>query len=53
MGLGKGIKTPLTTRSKMDLNKGIKALLTIKNKIGLSRGITQAAIKKANITVFR
>ena len=53
IGLNKGIRALLTIRSKMGLNRGIKALLTIKSKIGLSRGMAWAAIKEANITIFR
>ena len=36
----------------MGLSKGIKAPLTIRSKIGLSGNMAQAAIKKASITVF-
>ena len=39
MGFSKSIKVLLTIRSKMGLSKGIRALLTIKSKIGLSGGI--------------
>jgi hypothetical protein len=35
----RGIKTPLTIRSRMGLGKGVRAPLTIKSRIGLSRGI--------------
>ena len=52
MGLNKGIRAPLTIRSKIGLNKGIRAPLTIKSKIGLSRGIAWAVIKEASITIF-
>ena len=36
----------------MGLSRGIRAPLTIKSKMGLSRGIAWVIIKKANITVF-
>ena len=39
MGLNKGIRAPLTIRSKMGLSRGIRALLIIRSKIGLSKGI--------------
>ena len=52
MGLSKGIKAPLTIRSRIGFSKGIRVLLTIRNKIGLSRSIAQAAIKEISITVF-
>ena len=35
----RGIRTPLTTKSRMGLSKGIRAPLTIKSKIGLSKDI--------------
>ena len=53
MGLNKGIRAPLTIKSKMGFSKGIKTPLTIKSKTGLSRDIAQAAIEEASITVFR
>ena len=53
MGLSKGIRAPLTIKSKIGLNKGIKAPLTIKSRTGLSRGIAWAAIKEASIIIFR
>ena len=52
MGLSKGIRAPLTIKSKMGLNKGIRALLTIKSKIGLGRGMAQAVIKEVSVTIF-
>ena len=53
MGLNKGIRVPLTIKSKMGLSKDIKTLLTIKSRMGLSRGIAQAVIKEVNIIIFR
>ena len=52
MGLSRGIRAPLTIKSKIGLNKGIRVPLTIKNKTGLSGGMAWAAIKEVNITVF-
>ena len=52
MGLNKGVRAPLTIRSKMGLNRGIRAPLTIKSRIGLSGGVAQAAIEEASVTVF-
>ena len=49
----RGIRVLLTIKSKIGLSKGIRVLLTIKSKMGLSKNITQAAIKKASITIFR
>ena len=53
MGLSGGIRVLLTTKSKIGLSKGIRVLLTINSKIGLSKSMAWAAIKKANITIFR
>ena len=53
MGLSKGIRAPLTIKSKIGLSKGIRVLLTIKNKTGFSGNIAQAAIEKASVTIFR
>ena len=53
MGLSKGIRASLTIKNKIGLSRGIKVLLTTKNKTGLSKSIAQAAIKEANITIFR
>ena len=39
MGLNRGIRAPLTIKSRIGLNKGIRALLTIKSKMGFNRGI--------------
>ena len=52
MGLNKGIKTPLTIKSKIGLSRGIRAQLTTKSKTGFSKGIAQAAIEEASITIF-
>ena len=49
----RGIRTPLTIRSKMGLSKGIKVLLTIKNKMGLNRGIKAPLIIKNRIGLSR
>jgi hypothetical protein len=35
----RGIKTPLTIKSKMGLSKGVRAPLTIRSRMGLSRGM--------------
>ena len=53
MGLSRGIRALLTTKSKMGLSRGIRVLLTIKSKIGLNRGIAQVVIKEISITVFK
>ena len=53
MGFSKGIRAPLTIKSKIGLSKGIRAPLTIRSRIGLSKGVAWAAIEEANITVFR
>ena len=53
MGLSKGIRVPLTIKSKIGLSKGIRAPLTIKSKIGLGGGMAWAVIKKAGITIFK
>ena len=53
MGLNKGIRALLTTKSRIGLNKGIRAPLTIKSKIGFSGGIAQVVIKEANIIIFK
>ena len=45
----RGIKAPLTIRSKIGLNKSIKAPLTIKSKMGLSRGIRAPLTIKSKI----
>ena len=37
--LSKGIKVPLTIRSKIGLSRGIRALLTIKSRTGFSGDI--------------
>ena len=37
----------------MGLGRGIRAPLTIKSKISLSEGIAQIAIKEANIIIFK
>ena len=39
MGLGRGIRAPLTTRSRIGLGKNIRAPLTTKSRIGLSGGM--------------
>ena len=36
----------------MGLSKGIRALLTTKSKISLNRGIAYVVIKEASITIF-
>ena len=53
MGLSRGIRVPLTIRSKIGLSKNIRALLTIKSKMGFSRSMAQAVIKKAGVTIFK
>ena len=40
IGLNRGIKAPLIIKSRIGLGKGIRAPLTIKSRIGLSGGIT-------------
>ena len=52
MGLSKGIRVPLTIKSKIGLNRGIRAPLTIKSKIGLNKNIAQAVIKEVSVTIF-
>ena len=52
IGFSKGIRVPLTIKSKIGLNKGIRAPLIIKSKIGFSGGMAQAVIEEASITVF-
>ena len=52
MGLNKGIKAPLTIRSRIGLSRGIRAPLTIKSKMGLSKNIAQVAIKEASVIIF-
>ena len=37
----------------MGLSRGIRVPLTIKSKIGLSRGVAWAAIEETSITIFR
>ena len=39
MGLNRNIRAPLTIKSRIDLNRYIRALLTIKSKMGLGKGI--------------
>jgi hypothetical protein len=39
MGLSRGIRAPLTIRSRMGLSRGIRAPLTTRSRMGLSRGI--------------
>jgi hypothetical protein len=53
MGLNRGVKAPLTTKSRMGLNRGIRAPLTIKSRMGLSKNVAWAVIKEAGITIFR
>ena len=53
IGLSKGVRALLTIKSKMGFSKGIRAPLTIKNKMGLSKNMAQAVIKEAGVTVFR
>ena len=53
MGLSKGIRAPLTIRSKMGLSRGMRAPLTIRSRMGLGRSIAWAVIEEASITVFR
>ena len=53
IGLGKGIRVPLTIKSKIGLSRGIRAPLTIKNRTGLSGNMAWVAIKETNITIFR
>ena len=48
----KGIRTPLTTKSRMGLGRGIKAPLTIKSRMGLGGGVAWAVIEEVSITVF-
>ena len=45
----RGIKAPLTIKSKISLNKGIKALLITKSKIGLSKGLRAPLTIKSRI----
>ena len=52
MGLSKGIKVPLTIKSRIGLSRGIRAPLTIKSKIGLSKNIAWAVIEEASVIVF-
>ena len=35
----RGIRAPLTIRSRMGLSKGIRAPLTIRSRIGFSKGV--------------
>ena len=49
----RGIRAPLTIKSRIGLNRGIKAPLTIKSKIGLSKSVAQAVIEEAGVTVFK
>ena len=52
MGLSRGVRVPLTIKSRMGFNRDIRALLTIKSKIGLSKSMAWAVIKEVSITVF-
>ena len=52
IGLNRGVRALLTIKSKIGLNKGIRVPLTIKSKIGLSKGVAQAVIKEASIIIF-
>ena len=53
MGLNKGVRAPLTTRSRMGLGRGMRAPLTTRSRTGLSGGVAWAAIEEAGVTVFR
>ena len=53
MGLSRGIRAPLTIRSRMGLSRGIRALLTIKSRMGFSGGVAYIAIKEASVTIFK
>jgi hypothetical protein len=39
MGLSRGMRAPLTTRSRMGLGRGMRAPLTIRSRMGLGKGI--------------
>jgi hypothetical protein len=39
IGLSRGIRAPLTTKSKIGLGRGMRAPLTTRSRMGLSRGI--------------
>jgi hypothetical protein len=49
----KGIKTPLTIRSKIGLSRGIRTPLTIRSRIGLSRGIRVPLIIRSRMGFSR
>ena len=52
MGLDRGIKAPLTIKSRMGFGRYIRALLTIRSRMGLGRGVAWAIIEEASVTVF-
>jgi hypothetical protein len=39
MGLSRGVRVPLTIKSRMGLSRGIRVPLTIKSRMGLNRGV--------------
>jgi hypothetical protein len=49
IGLSKGIRAPLTIRSRMGLGKGMRAPLTIRSRMGLSRGIRAPLTTKSRM----
>ena len=53
MGLGRGVRALLTIRSRMGLSKDMRAPLTIRSRMGLGRGMAWAVIEEAGVTVFR
>jgi hypothetical protein len=49
----RGIRAPLTTRSRMGLSRGMRALLTIRSRMGLSRGIKAPLTIRSRIGLSR
>ena len=53
MGLGKGVRTLLTIKSRIGLGRCIRVPLTIKSKIGLNRNIAWAVIEETSVIIFK
>jgi hypothetical protein len=53
IGLSKGIRALLTIKSKMGLSKGIRVPLTIKSRMGFNRDIAWAVIEEVSVIIFR
>ena len=52
MGLSRGVRAPLTIRSRIGLGRDIRAPLTTRSRMSLGGGVAWAVIEEAGVTVF-